>query len=187
MVKQQPTESNAEPGKALVRAPRGAASRALQVTQGALQGTAVDDASPAVAAPRQKNRERTLADLQQALKTLQANGQKVTLKSVAELAGVSPSLLNHRYPDFAEQVRALVGRTIREQRNDMADQLANEREKNRQLRRLIEAQLGEITKVYSINEALRAELALQRGIAEGKVSKGVFGHKKPEGSPSKDR
>ena len=135
------------------------------------------------AAPRHKNRERTLADLQQALKTLQNSGQKITLKAVADQAKVSPSLLNHRYPDFAEQVRGLVGRTIRQQRNEKADLVIKEREKNRQLRTLVDSQLLEITRLASVNEALRQELAVQRAIAEGKVAKGPFGLKKPAQKP----
>jgi AcrR family transcriptional regulator len=135
------------------------------------------------AAPRQKNRERTLADLQEALKTLQGSGQKVTLKAVADLAKVSPSLLNHRYTDFAEKVRGLVGRTIRQQRNEKADLLVAEREKNRQLRALVESQLVEITRLASVNEALRQDLAVQRAVAEGKVAKGSFGQKKPAQEP----
>lgn len=77
--------------------------------------------------PRGKNRQRTLIALQQALKSIQDNGEKLTLKAVAERAGVSPSLLNHRYQDFAEHVRGLIGRTIRQQRSDIATQLAAER------------------------------------------------------------
>jgi len=121
--------------------------------------------------------------LQEALKTLQGSGQKVTLKAVADLAKVSPSLLNHRYPDFAEKVRGLVGRTIRQQRNEKADLLLAEREKNRQLRALVESQLVEVTRLASVNEALRQELAVQRAVAEGKVAKGSFGQKKPAQEP----
>lgn len=130
-------------------------------------------------APRQKNRERTLAELQAALKTLQDRGEKITLKAVADQAKVSPSLLNHRYPDFAEKVRGLVGRTIRQKRNEMSELLTKEREKNRQLRVLVDGQLMEITRLASVNETLRQELAVQRAVAEGKVAKGPFGQKKP--------
>lgn len=132
-------------------------------------------------APRQKSRERTLAELQGALNRLQGSGQKITLKAVADLAKVSPSLLNHRYPDFAEKVRGLVGRTIRQQRNEKADLLLAEREKNRQLRALIDSQLEEITRLASVNEALRQELAVQRAMAEGKVTK--ISQKKPLPEP----
>ena len=121
--------------------------------------------------PREKNRQRTLTALHEALKSVQENGEKVTLKAVAERAGVSPSLLNHRYQDFAEQVRGMIGRTIRQQRSDIATQLAEERERNRQLRSTVEQQLLEIRALASKNEALRKELAVQHAIAAGKVTR----------------
>ncbi len=126
-------------------------------------------------APRGRNRERTLSQLQLALQRLQRADKKVTLRAVAEEAKVSPSLINNRYPDFAEQVRAIIGKTIRQQRNQTADLLSQEREKNRKLRALVDSQLEEITKLASVNETLRAEMVLQKAIAEGKVTKGHFG------------
>lgn len=54
-----------------------------------------------------------------------------------------------------------------------------ERKENRQLRTLIEGQLVEITRLASVNEALRQELAVQRAVAQGKVTKGTFGRMKP--------
>lgn len=130
--------------------------------------TNIESKAP-LAGPREKNRQRTLAALQQALASIQEKDEKVTLKAVAERAGVSPSLLNHRYQDFAEQVRAAIGRTIRQQRSDIATQLASERERNRQLRATVEDQLMEIRALASKNEALRKELALRHAIAEGRV------------------
>lgn len=132
-------------------------------------------ATPAEKTPRGRNRERTLNDLQLALHRLQRAGKKITLRAVAEEAKVSPALINNRYPDFAEQVRAILGKTIRQQRNQKADLLAQERERNRQLRSQIDSQLVEITRLASVNEALRAELALQKAIADGKVARGRFG------------
>ncbi|MDC7690367.1 TetR family transcriptional regulator [Vogesella indigofera] len=128
-------------------------------------------------APRRRDRERTLRELKLALLRLQEEGKKVTLRAVAEEAQVSPALLNNRYPDFAEQVRAVIGKTVRQQRNEKADLLSKERERNRQLRELVESQLTEITRLASVNESLRAELALQKAIAEGKVAQGAFGRK----------
>ncbi len=139
--------------------------------------TTLPSRPPADEAPRGRNRERTLSQLQLALHRLQRAEKKVTLRAVAEEAKVSPSLINNRYPDFAEQVRAIMGKTIRQQRNQTADLLAQEREKNRKLRALVDSQLEEITKLASVNEALRAELVLQKAIAEGKVAKGNFGRK----------
>lgn len=144
------------------------ATPAPQAKDSAARGVALKDV--AVKEPREKNRQRTLARLQEALKSLQQNGEKVTMKAVAERAGVSPSLLNHRYHDFAEQVRSLMGRTIRQQRNDISTQLAEEKERNRQLRATVDEQLIEIRALASKNEALRKELAVQQAIAQGKVT-----------------
>lgn len=131
----------------------------------------------AAVAPRRRDRERTLHELNLALIRLQRRGEKVTLKAVADEAKVSPPLINNRYPDFAEQVRAVMGKAVRQQRNETADLLVKEREKNRQLRELVSSHLVEITRLASVNEALRAELALQKAIAEGKVARGAFGRK----------
>lgn len=120
--------------------------------------------------PHIERRAQTKARLEEALKALQQSGEKVTLKAVAERAGVSPSLLNHRYQDFAEQVRGVVGRAIRQQRKDVASQLAEERERNRQLRATVDEQLAEIRSLASKNEALRKELAVQQAIADGRVT-----------------
>ncbi len=127
-------------------------------------------------APRRRDREATLHQLKLALSRVQRRG-KVTLKAVAEEAKVSPPLINNRYPDFAEQVRAIMGKAIRQQRNDKADLLLEEREKNRKLRELVSSQLAEITKLASVNEALRIEMVILKGIAEGKVARGSFGRK----------
>lgn len=137
-------------------------------------------------APRKRDREHTLSELQQALKRLQGAGKKVTLRAVAEEAQVSPALLNNRYPDFAEQVRAIIGKTVRQQRNEKVDLLIKERVKNHQLRELVESQLVEITRLASVNESLRAELALQKAIAEGKAVQGAFGRKTTGPGPNAD-
>ena len=128
-------------------------------------------------APRKRDRERTLHQLNLALIRVQRRGEKVTLKAVADEAKVSPPLINNRYPDFAEQVRAVTGKAIRQQRNEKAELLVKEREKNRKLRELVDSQLVEITKLASVNETLRTEMALLKAIAEGTVARGQFGRK----------
>ena len=128
-------------------------------------------------APRKRDRERTLHQLNLALIRVQRRGEKVTLKAVADEAKVSPPLINNRYPDFAEQVRAVTGKAIRQQRNEKAELLVKERERNRKLRELVDSQLVEITRLASVNEALRTEMALLKAIAAGKVAMGQFGRK----------
>ncbi len=127
--------------------------------------------------PRKRDRARTLHQLNLALIRVQRRGDKVTLKAVADEAKVSPPLINNRYPDFAEQVRAVTGKAIRQQKNEKAELLVKEREKNRKLRELVDSQLVEITKLASVNETLRTEMALLKAIAEGKVARGQFGRK----------
>ncbi len=128
-------------------------------------------------APRKRDRERTLHRLNLALIRVQRRGEKVTLKAVADEARVSPPLINNRYPDFAEQVRAVTGKAIRQQKSEKAELLVKEREKNRKLRELVNSQLVEITKLASVNETLRTEMALLKAIADGKVARGQFGRK----------
>lgn len=140
-------------------------------------------ATPIEEAPRGRNRERTQTELELALHRLERAGNKVTLRAVAEEAKVTPALIGNRYPDFAEKVRAIMGKTIRQQRNEKADLLTQERERNRKLRALVDSQLVEITRLASVNEALRAELVLQKAIADGMVARGPFGRKKTENEP----
>ena len=130
---------------------------------------------PTENAPRGRNRERTLTELQLALHRLQRAGKKITLRAVAKEAKVTPALIGNCYPDFAEQVRAISGKSTRQQRDEKAVLLTNERKRNRQLRAQIDSQLVEITRLASVNEALRMELALQKSIADGKVARGPFG------------
>ena len=75
---------------------------------------------------RGRNRERTLQELQLALHRLQRTGAKITLKSVAVEANVSPPLINNRYPDFAEEVRAINGSPAAQRKSGPADPGAGE-------------------------------------------------------------
>lgn len=123
---------------------------------------------------RIRDRERTLNELRLALHRMHRAGKKITITGVAVEAKVTPALLHNRYPDFAEEIRHIMGKGTREQRSEKHTLLQQEREKNRKLRGMIDSQLEEIRKLASVNEALRAELALQKSIADGKVVKGEF-------------
>lgn len=125
-------------------------------------------------APKSRDRERTLYELNQALIRVQQSGSKVTLKAVAVEAKVSPPLIHNRYPDFAEQVRVVMGKAVRKQRDDTAELLVKEREKNCKLREQVNSQLVEITRLASLNEALRLEMSLEKAVAEKKVVRGAF-------------
>ncbi|GEM_PF-1076390 len=129
---------------------------------------------------RTRDRKRTINELKLALHRLQLEGKKISIKLVADEAGVTPALLHNRYPDFAEEVRRIIGRATRDQRDEMHSLLQKEREMKRKLRELVNRQLVEITKLASVNESLRAELELQRAIAAGKVVRGQFNSNKDD-------
>jgi AcrR family transcriptional regulator len=127
--------------------------------------------------PGKRNRERTLHELNLALLRVQHRGDKVTLKAVADEANVSPPLINNRYTDFAEQVRASMGKAIRQQRNEKADLLVKERDKSRQFRDEMDKLLLKIKRLAFVNEALRNETGLYKAIYDGKVAQGAFKRK----------
>lgn len=129
---------------------------------------------------RTRDRKRTLNELKLALQNMRRDGKKISIKSVADEVGVTPALLHNRYSDFTEEVRRVMGKATREQRDEKHSLLQKARERIRQLRELVDSQLVEITKMASVNESLRAELELQKAIAEGKVVRGCFNNKKSD-------
>ena len=123
------------------------------------------------AEPRQRDREKTLFQMRLAMNRLQKREGKVTISAVAKEAGVTPALIHNRYPDFAEEVRKVVGKTTRAQRDQKHDLLITEREKNKLLREQVAELMTDLRNLASENEALRAELALQQAIATGNVAR----------------
>jgi len=77
-------------------------------------------------------------------------------------------------------VRTLTIKSTRAQRDEKHDLLQKEREKNRVLRALLDCEMKTLAKLASVNETLRAENALLKAMAEGKVLKGPFGRKNDE-------
>ena len=127
--------------------------------------------------PRKRDRERTQFDLQQALQRLQKRGEKITLAAVSKEAGVSPALIHNRYFNFAEELRVIIGKGLRKQRDDKASELRQAKERVKELNQLVITQNDQITKLASINEMLVKEMAIQRAMADGKVARGHFGRK----------
>jgi len=122
-----------------------------------------------IVAPRARNREKTESELRLSLHRLERRGGKISIAAVAEGAGVSPALLHNRYPEIAEDIRALIGKSSRKQRDSKNEELIQERAKNRQLREQIAELMAEIVKLASVNEAVRAELSLLKAMADRKV------------------
>ena len=83
---------------------------------------------------------------------------------------MTPALIRTAIPDFAEQVRALVNKSTRAQRDDKHQELQLQRAATTRLYQLIANQNKEIVDLASVNEALRAEIQILKGIVEGEVS-----------------
>ncbi|POF90023.1 TetR family transcriptional regulator [Pseudomonas putida] len=101
-------------------------------------------------------------DLQLALARIQrgrahSGESKVTIAAVAREAGVSTALIHNHYPQVAEAIREVQGRSSRAQRDVKHQDLLAEREKNRMLRQEMEALRSQVAKLASINEVLSAE------------------------------
>lgn len=123
------------------------------------------------AEPRQRDREKTLFQMRLAMNRLQKRDAKVSIAAVAKEAGVTPALIHNRYPDFAEEVRKVVGKSTRAQRDQKHELLIAEREKNQQLREQVAELMMDLRNLASENEALRAELVLQQAVAAGNVAR----------------
>ena len=123
----------------------------------------------AAALPRRRNREKTREELQLAMLRVKNKGLTLSISAVADEAGVSAGLIHNTYPDIAEEIRALVGRKIRQQRDDMAKELADAKKRMRELREDLDSALADLAKTASINETLRTELATLRAIATSNV------------------
>lgn len=108
-------------------------------------------------------------ELQLAILRVKNKGLRLSISAVAAEAGVSAGLIHNTYPDIAEEIRALMGRKIRQQRDDMAKELAEAKQRMRELREDLDTALKDLAKTVSINETLRAELATLRAIAAPNV------------------
>lgn len=116
-----------------------------------------------------RSRIGTVDKIQQAITHVQQEHGKVSISAVAMVAGITPALIHNTYPDLAEKIRALTGKSTRSQRDAKHDALIRERESNRALRHELGATRAHLAKLASINQVLLNEVALLRGMATGKV------------------
>ena len=119
--------------------------------------------------PKARSRKKTADEIQLAITRVQAGQCKISISTVAKLAGVTPALIHNTYPDLAEKIRGLVGKSTRTQRDAKHDALVLERETNRALRQELAESRATVAKLASVNQVLLNEVALQKGIATGKV------------------
>ncbi|MFM5878525.1 TetR family transcriptional regulator [Aeromonas sanarellii] len=83
-----------------------------------------------------------------------SGAKKVTIAAVAREAGVSAALIHNHYPNIAEAIREVQGRSSRTQRDLKHQELRVERERGRALRLEIEALRTKVASLASLNEVL---------------------------------
>ncbi len=76
----------------------------------------------------------------------------LSIAAVAEEAGLDPSTIHTRYPDIADQIRTLINKDARNQRDEIRVMLKKERAKSRLLRSEI-ADLEHALQVYAEENA----------------------------------
>ncbi len=115
-------------------------------------------------------KQRRLQELEAAQGRLHERGESITITAVAREAGVTPSLIHNTYPDLAERIRKLQGKSVRAQVDDLHRELNQARADNQALRAETETAVLDARKLASMLEALRFELARHKGVAEGTVA-----------------
>lgn len=116
-----------------------------------------------------RSRSKTLDALNNAIDSLVAGDEKLSIASVARVAGVTPGLIHNTYPAVAERIRTLTGKSVRAQRDLKHQALMAEKEKNRALRAENEQLLADLARVSSVNQRLLFEIAELKAVSRGKV------------------
>ncbi len=116
-----------------------------------------------------RSRKQTEKRLKEAIDQLQNSGGKVSISAVAKAAEVTPALIHNTYPDIAERIRGVVGKSTRLQRDAKHEALVKEKERNRELRAEVERLRLDAAKLASINLTLLSKLAVYEEIGNGKV------------------
>ncbi|WP_044412417.1 26S proteasome regulatory subunit family protein [Thiomicrospira microaerophila] len=96
--------------------------------------------------------------------------RKISISALADEAGVSDSTIHNRYPEIAAEVREIIGKEHKSQRDEKSEKLKLEKAKNKELRDYIEQLESDIRKLTSINATLSNEnVKLKAEMASGKV------------------
>lgn len=114
-----------------------------------------------------KKSDQTRKSLQLAIRRVETGrvrkirkGRGISITAVAEEAGLDDSTIHSRYPDIADQIRTLMNKDVRNQRDGFRDKLKKERAKNRLLRSEI-ADIEHLLTVFA-EENTRLELENQQ-------------------------
>lgn len=90
---------------------------------------------------------------------------KLNISTVAKEAGITPATIHNVYPDIAETIRTLMGKSSRAQRDGKNEELSKARESNRELRAEVALLNRQIIELASENGRLVCELAELKVIA----------------------
>jgi AcrR family transcriptional regulator len=119
---------------------------------------------------RNRSKAKTLDELKYAIARLQKSGAKVTISAVAREAAVTPALIHNTYPDIAEQIRQIMGKATRAQRDAQQEEVKRRGEITRQLREELAKLKADYADLASVNLALQIELARYKSIDLGNVT-----------------
>jgi len=117
-----------------------------------------------------RNREKTKEGLEAAILRIKNKGLKLSIKAVAEEAGVDPSLVHNTYPDIAEEIRAMVGKASRKQRDAKHQELLDARKLNRELQAQVTTLTSDLNELASVNLTLLERVQTLEAEVAGKVA-----------------
>lgn len=96
--------------------------------------------------------------------------RKISISALAEEAGVADSTIHNRYPEIAAEVREIIGKAHKSQRDEKIELLKTEKVKSREYRAYIEKLEDDLRKLASLNASLMSENAqLKAELSSGKV------------------
>ncbi|MEY7874991.1 TetR family transcriptional regulator [Enterobacter roggenkampii] len=119
---------------------------------------------------RGRSRTKTLDELNKAIDNIIANNEKLSIASVARTASVTPGLIHNTYPEVAERIRILMGKSVRTQRDSKHQALINEKAKNRALRAEKAQLLIELAQLASVNQRLVFEMTKLKALSGGNIA-----------------
>lgn len=119
--------------------------------------------------PLVRSRPKTLDVLDKIINGFVEGNEKISIALVARAAGVTPGLIHNTYPEVAERIRILMGKSVRAQRDSKHQALMVEKEKNRVLRAENNQLLKDLARIVSVNQRLLFEMAELKAAGSGQV------------------
>lgn len=112
----------------------------------------------------------TLDRLKVSLEEIQGSGQRITISAVARTASVTPGLIHNTYPDFAEKIRSLMGKSTRSRKGAIAEELKRVQRSSKELRVELALLRDDLAKLASRNQMLAQENEVLRAMAGSVVT-----------------